>query len=198
MDTGFNASNIQKGMDVYDSTGDKVGSISDVYPAVGSTGFGTTGQGAGDVVVEEVDIITETPDYSTADIGAPGTGYGTAGTTPGSDIGATGTTPGYGTPGTGTTPGYGGGISDTGTTGAAGIGSSGGFGTSPTSSGTMTGTGYFKVDQGGILGIGAKELYIPFSAVTSVDPGNCVTLNCTKDECDNAYSQKPAFLDQNT
>jgi len=53
---------------------------------------------------------------------------------------------------------------------------------------------YLKVDQGGILGIGAKELYIPFDAVESVAPGECVTVNCTKDTCGDMYGNKPDFL----
>lgn len=53
---------------------------------------------------------------------------------------------------------------------------------------------YLKVDQGGILGIGATELYIPFDAVESVAPGECVTVNCTKDTCGDMYGNKPDFL----
>lgn len=53
---------------------------------------------------------------------------------------------------------------------------------------------YLKVDQGGILGIGAKELYIPSSAVQTVVPGDNLTVNCTKDTCDDMYGNKPDFL----
>jgi sporulation protein YlmC with PRC-barrel domain len=61
----------------------------------------------------------------------------------------------------------------------------------PDPSGQQT---YLKVDQGGILGIGAKELYIPFSAVQNVVPGDNLTVNCTKDTCGNMYGSKPDFL----
>ena len=71
-----------------------------------------------------------------------------------------------------------------------------------TDTGFDTGTGSFgtgsgnilKVDQGGILGIGAKELFIPFSAVQSVVPGDNITINCTKDACGSMYGEKPEFL----
>lgn len=53
---------------------------------------------------------------------------------------------------------------------------------------------YLKVEQGGILGIGARELYIPFSAVKQVVPGGNLTVNCTKDTCGDMYGDKPAFL----
>lgn len=53
---------------------------------------------------------------------------------------------------------------------------------------------YFKVNQGGVLGIGAKELYIPFSAVENIVPGDNVTVNCTKETCGDMYGSKPDFL----
>ena len=55
-----------------------------------------------------------------------------------------------------------------------------------------------KVNQGGVLGIGATELYIPFDAVQNIAPGDGVTINCTKDQCGNLYAQKPSFLGSNT
>jgi hypothetical protein len=58
----------------------------------------------------------------------------------------------------------------------------------------MTSTGYFKVSEGGILGIGATDLYIPFSAVSSVTD-NQINLNCTKDEANQQYQQKPGWID---
>jgi sporulation protein YlmC with PRC-barrel domain len=53
----------------------------------------------------------------------------------------------------------------------------------------------FKVNEGGVLGIGATELYLPYSAIGSVTPGERVTLNLTKDQADAQYTQKPAFLE---
>jgi hypothetical protein len=54
---------------------------------------------------------------------------------------------------------------------------------------TQAATGYLKVNQGGFLGIGAKELYVPLSAVQNVIPGDRVVLNCTKDEASTMYAQ---------
>lgn len=62
-------------------------------------------------------------------------------------------------------------------------------GTGPTGEGS-----YLKVDQGGILGIGATELYVPFSSVTDIVPGDRLTLDCTKDTCGDLYGKKPEFL----
>jgi hypothetical protein len=53
---------------------------------------------------------------------------------------------------------------------------------------------YLKVNHGGVLGIGAKELYIPFDAVDDVVPGDNVTVNCAKDACADTYGNKPNFL----
>ena len=55
-------------------------------------------------------------------------------------------------------------------------------------------TGSFKVTEGGILGIGAKDLYFPFDAVTSIDPGACLSVSCAKGECDDRYGEKPDWI----
>jgi hypothetical protein len=62
-----------------------------------------------------------------------------------------------------------------------------------TSSGIST-TGVFQVDQGGILGLGAKHLYVPYVAVTECVPGERVILNCSKSDCANRYGDRPGFL----
>jgi ribosomal 30S subunit maturation factor RimM len=62
---------------------------------------------------------------------------------------------------------------------------------------TVTPTGeqqYLKVKHGGLLGIGAEELYVPLSAVQNIVPGESVTINCTKDTCGDVYGTKPAAL----
>lgn len=58
-------------------------------------------------------------------------------------------------------------------------------------------TGYIEVSSGGVLGIGAKHLYVPFEAVQSVEPGDCATLDCTKSECESLYGTRPAALTDN-
>lgn len=98
-----NADTIQKGMDVYDSTGDKIGSVGDVYSVQAQSQTSSMG-----------------PDTST---------------------------------------------------------------------GSM-----FEVDEGGVLGIGATKLYIPFSSVQTVNPGDSITLNCTKSQAEMQYGNKPDFL----
>lgn len=52
-----------------------------------------------------------------------------------------------------------------------------------------------KVSEGGVLGIGATNLYIPVDAVQSIAPNQSVTLNCAKAQCESLYAQKPTFLD---
>jgi hypothetical protein len=57
-------------------------------------------------------------------------------------------------------------------------------------------TGYFQVDQGGVLGIGAKHLYVPYSAIDDHVPGECVTISCAKNDCTRLFEQQPEFLSQ--
>jgi hypothetical protein len=214
-----NTSDIQSGMEVFGIDGEKIGTVSEVYR---NGGFGTpsdttwqAGSGVGELDVETV-TIAETnasdasfrdptatgPDYGSTtsdtsfrDPTAPGAGYGSTTTSDTSFSDPTAPGAGYGNPPpTGTTytdPTS----SDTGfTTGTPGFAGP----TAPQTAGggtaTATSTGYFKVEHGGILGIGAKDLYIPFSAVTTTVPGQNVTIDCTKDECADRYSQKPDFL----
>lgn len=194
MNSDFSGSDIQQGMDVFDSTGQKIGSVSDVYQNTGSGGIGGSGSwgndaGVGDVIVEEIDIVT-TPDYGT---GTSDTGTGSGST----DTSNFGTRPGDTSPtdfNTTSTAGFGSGSSSSnigsGTTGSSDMS------TSPAGAGigTMASTGYFKVSEGGVLGIGATDLYIPFSAVAGVTD-NQINLNCTKDQAEQQYQQKPAFID---
>ncbi|HEX6509030.1 MAG TPA: hypothetical protein VF221_15485 [Chloroflexota bacterium] len=61
---------------------------------------------------------------------------------------------------------------------------------------TRGGTGYFKVSEGGVLGIGAKNLYVPFSAVDTVaTEDGSITLSVTKDEAENRFNTKPDWVD---
>jgi sporulation protein YlmC with PRC-barrel domain len=52
-----------------------------------------------------------------------------------------------------------------------------------------------KVTEGGVLGIGGKDLYIPVDAIQSIQPGQSVTISCAKAQCESLYAQKPSFLD---
>jgi sporulation protein YlmC with PRC-barrel domain len=60
---------------------------------------------------------------------------------------------------------------------------------------TSTAGTMFKVNEGGVLGIGATVLYVPFNAVANVDPGDSVTLNCTQADAERQYATKPDFLE---
>jgi len=188
-----NTNNIQSGMDVFGSDGEKIGKVADVYASGWSGGTpGTTwqaGSGVGELDIETVSTAeTGTPgDTSFRDPSAPGASY--------TNESVTGTT--YTDP-TSSNPGYTTGTSDfTGSTGS-GTGSFAGS-TAPQGMGgmgtaTATSTGFFKVEHGGIFGIGATDLYIPFSDVATVVPGDSVTVSCTKDECGDRYAHKPDFL----
>jgi hypothetical protein len=61
--------------------------------------------------------------------------------------------------------------------------------------GTIIASGYFKVDHGGFLGIGAKELYFPFDAIETVVAGENITVKCARDDCDAFFATRPSFLD---
>lgn len=182
----LNVNNIEKDMEVYGSDGEKIGSIVEVYSGTGGDASASDfGQGApADVVVEQVDIVDVTPDYAT--------GTGSAGTVSPGGIGGSDRT-GLGSM-AGTTPG-------TGTTGdIGGIGTVDDQSTSPgyvaggAGVATVTGSGYIHVRQGGILGIGAKDLYIPISEILDIDPGNCVSLSINKHQADNDFQTKPDSL----
>lgn len=116
-----NLAGVQNGMDVYDSTGDKIGTIADV------------------LTLAAYSQNAQTDPYAT---GAVDTAGG-----PGTTTGATDQ------------------------------------------------NAVLKVNEGGVLGIGAKALYVPFDAVQNITPGESVTLNCAKAQCESLYSQKPSFLD---
>jgi hypothetical protein len=62
-----------------------------------------------------------------------------------------------------------------------------------TASGIST-TGVFQLDHGGVLGIGAQHLYVPYVAVDACVAGERVTLSCSTAECTARYSQPPALL----
>jgi hypothetical protein len=113
---------VQNGMDVYDSTGDKIGSVADVLTLAA---YSQTAQND---------------------------------------------------------PYAGGTVDTTGTIGTIG-------------SGTADENAVLKINEGGVLGIGATTLYVPLDAVQNIAPGDSLTLNCSKSQCESLYSQKPSFLE---
>ncbi|MDQ2741792.1 MAG: hypothetical protein M3Z66_05790 [Chloroflexota bacterium] len=182
----LNPSNIETGLDVFGSDGDKIGSITDVYHGTGgsttTSDYGQSGStgDTGDIVVEEVDVYAVGPDTGMESSVPSG-----AGTTETSGSMGSGTTSNPTSPGTTWNP-------------SATADQSSSMGTQAGVSGTSTASdgGYIKVDQGGILGLGAKHLYIPISAIQDIDPGNCVSLNVTKQQADDMYNHKPDWIDQ--
>jgi hypothetical protein len=65
------------------------------------------------------------------------------------------------------------------------------YGTAATATQGQGDSGYFKVSEGGILGLGAKDLFVPFTAVETVAADGVVTLSYTKDEVDSRFDDKP-------
>ena len=204
-------SEIRGGMTVFDSNGEKIGSISEVYtptettPITGETmpGGGPAEFAApGDVVVEEVDVVvTDVPDdvvgYGPSAVAEPPTESTTTyggGPTGAPDYGIGETAAGDAAPGGATdhasdvvSPAF---------EPATGQAAEAGAGSTPNATGTatMTETGYFVVDYGGFLGLGQKELSSPFDAVAAVDTGDSVTLNATKEESENRFQACPPFM----
>lgn len=65
------------------------------------------------------------------------------------------------------------------------------YGATATVTPVQGGTGYFTLSEGGILGLGAKDLFIPFTAVETVAADGVVTLSCTKDDAGNRFNHEP-------
>jgi hypothetical protein len=189
-----------------DDTGSDAGYSGGGAGALGdeSSVYADTGAGGGEGTLGDETRV----DTDTGQAGGPGTlgdesrvdnDYASTGTNDvtwnagASDTGA-GTVPGSGA--TGTTPGMGAGdlgpemVVEEVTVVEVEPGSA--FASADAGTGSGTSGGYFEVDHGGIFGIGTRHLYVPYSAVQSVQAGDSVTLNCTKDECVNQYQDNPA------
>ena len=69
------------------------------------------------------------------------------------------------------------------------------YGTIATETRAAGDSGYFTVSEGGVLGLGAKELFVPFTAVETVAADGIVTLSYAKDEVDNRFDHKPDEAD---
>lgn len=57
---------------------------------------------------------------------------------------------------------------------------------------------YLRVEYGGLLGIAARDLYVPASAIQNVVPGDNVMLDCPADDAKERYSAKPDGVDAET
>lgn len=195
------STDIREGMEVLDCSGQKLGKVSRVFsgapmentasdtdagmtsdPGADAGGsYGTSGtantygapgdsaSGEGNVGAFGMAVDTVTTDNVGSTVGGS------------SDLGFTGPNTGATGPSTERFESTGALDTDIGTAGAAAL--------------TPSDTKYFEVHHGGVLGFGGSSLYIPFSAVEVVSPGDSVTINCTADEAGQAYAQEPAPLE---
>lgn len=168
-----NTFDIHEGMEVYSSDGQKIGKVNEVS----SSGTGTMQSGdssfGGTTATETrpsaIDTVEESSSY-----GSGTSGLGTIFTDresmgePDSSAHDTTRDPNDVSEAYGTAPTYGG-----------------------SSAGMQGGSGYFKVSEGGVLGIGSKDLFVPFTAVETVAADGVVTLSYTKDEADNQFTHQP-------
>lgn len=201
-----NMDNIRHGMDVYGSDGEKIGTVaeSNAGDAADNTTSGNMGVGGGSGVLGNESRVGR----ETGTSGGPGSlgnesrvdgGYGTSGgrASLGNETAATTDTSSapYGS----TSGGYGssdatdadsmGGIDyiETETVVIEGVPAGSSYGSAPAATQARSTTGYMEVDHGGFLGIGAKALFVPYDAIQDVTEDR-VTLNCTKDEAIQQYS----------
>jgi hypothetical protein len=195
-----NMANIDKGMDVFDINGEKIGTVDEVYSSLyGSSANqpASPGSGGGAGALGDESRVNQSPGHGGQ--GALGN-ESRAGTTPPGGSGALGNESMVtgNTEATQTNDGTPAGINSVGESGVDEIlvEEEVDIPVSAEMAGGATDERYFKVQQGGILGIGGKSLYIPFSAVQDVVAGDSVTLDCTKDECDARYGSMPASLQQ--
>ncbi len=80
--------------------------------------------------------------------------------------------------------------------GASLEGDYGNAGSDQTEAATLTpsDTKYLSVRHGGVLGIGGDLIYVPFSAVQAVNPGESVTLRSTSAESAVLFEEKPGEI----
>jgi hypothetical protein len=172
------AFSITKGMEVYSTDGQKIGTVGELLSGLPETqdSSGTEFSDIGSSPDGPVSDEARTSDSVAADLGRS---EGGARAYEASVVGVYGSEGSSGLPG-----GPAGGI-------VASIeGTRAGTGATLTPSDTK----YFEVRHGGILGIGGEHLYVPFSAVDAVAPGDSVTLICGLDECLSRFSRRPEPL----
>ncbi|MGI8825537.1 MAG: hypothetical protein ACR2JC_07820 [Chloroflexota bacterium] len=190
-----NLANVDKGMVVYDSGGDKVGTIESIHrdPEAQSGMEAYQEARMANVGTDDVSDDADAEAYTTAGGGNDSSGAGWDGESTvglanqGGGLAGTGAAPG--TPafsGTGNTSG-----ANARTDEASDFG-----GPLPADAGVDLG-GYIQVKEGGILGIGGKDLYVPMDVVESVAPGDSVTLACSKQEAESQFASAPEGLHEN-
>lgn len=53
---------------------------------------------------------------------------------------------------------------------------------------------YMQVTEGSVLEFWSKNLYVPFSAIVDLVPGQLVTLDCSAADAQKRFGSKPEFL----
>jgi hypothetical protein len=171
------AFSITKGMEVYSTDGQKIGTVGELFSGVAETqdSAGTEFSDIGSSPDGPVSDEARTSDSLAADLGrAEGAARAYE-----ASVGGVGSEGSAGLPGS-----LAGGI----------VASLEGAGPGMGATLTPSDTKYFEVRHGGILGFGGEHLYVPFSAVDAVAPGDSVTLTCGLDECFNRFSRRPEPL----
>ncbi|GAC1462025.1 MAG: hypothetical protein PVSMB7_01300 [Chloroflexota bacterium] len=184
----INTANIEKGMDVYDASGDKIGKVENVvhdpraqtgmqsYQDAVNANVGSTAES------DDADAERFTPggagtDTSTSDVrGTPAfAGSIEQGGVTAAGAGATPGGPNYGALGAFSASTQTGDVSD-----------------SSSPSGSASTAGYLHIKEGGLLGLGGKDLYVPTDQVEDVAPGDRITLRVTKAEAGERFTREPS------
>lgn len=176
---------IQDGMEVFGSDGEKVGKVSRIFSGA---------------PLEAGEPSSGSPGVDRTPTGQPGeynpNESASAGITSVVDVGRvdrTETVPGYGTV-SGTVTGG----TDVNNTSGAPVGALGIEETADSGTGgvalTPSDTKYLEVQHGGILGVGGQHLYVPFRAIQAVTPGESLSLKCSAEEAATLYTAQPDDL----
>jgi hypothetical protein len=206
-----NALNLRKGIDVFSSDGGKIGTVGEIFSGEPASDVSGGTRGSNEPMAAPGPDTEET--FGSAPVDARSAGLAD-GPTEGATEGQTAAV------GDSSSAGFVGGPSftgqpyqgvDAGTQSAVSGGGqvSGGIAPVPAGAGqdavsntgttggalfTPSDTKYFELKTGGVLGLGGHTWYVPFSAVASAAP-EAVTLSCTKDECEERYSERPSPLE---
>lgn len=154
-----NTFDVQHGMEVFSSDGEKIGTVEEVFEG---TGTGTESGAQATSTADESSFSTQNP-----------SGFGFANPL-GLDQNSMGNEDGGGFDAT-----------------RDPMDLQAEYGTTATATRTTGDTGYFKVSEGGFLGLGAKDLFIPFTAIETVAADGVVTLSYAKDDVASNFNREP-------
>jgi hypothetical protein len=163
-----NVSALRSGTDVFDSRGEKIGTVGDVFsaePPMHQSGdiAGTDAQATQGQEASETEDGQPSGGAVAMSLPYPGVDAGPQSVGAGSIVGGIAPIP-------------------------AGAGAD-----QPGVEVTPSDTKYFQVRSGGILGIGGHTWYVPFSVI-DVATQEAVTLSCSKEQCAEGFSERPPAL----